>query len=796
MKKDLEAVLEELKRGPLAENITAWRTLPAREAAYGEWPQDLSTALRDAYQSRGIERLYSHQAEAYARISDGRNVVVTTPTASGKTLCYNMPVLDAILKDPSSRAIYLFPTKALGQDQVAELQKLIPCAKAEISAYTYDGDTPGDVRRAVRNRAHIVVTNPDMLHAGILPHHTKWMSLFRNLRYVVVDELHAYRGVFGSNVANVMRRLSRIASFYGSAPQFILSSATIANPQELSEKITGVPVEVVDANGAPQGEKFLVFYNPPVIQRELGIRRSYIPEVVHLASRFLRNGIMTIVFARSRITTEVLLSEIRKRVERTPADRGLVRGYRGGYLPKERRGIERGLREGSVLGVVCTNALELGVDIGSLDVAVLAGYPGTVNSTWQQSGRAGRRQGSSAAVLVASSSPLDQFMIRNPDYFFESSPEHGLVAPDNLLILLSHLKCAAFELPFSESESLGGAPTGELLDYLEQEDVVRLSGGKWHWTSDSYPADNVSLRQVTSDNFVVVDRTGSTSRVIGEVDFSSAPMLIHEKAVYIHEGQQYYVEELDFEERRAYVKQTKIEYYTDAVSYTKVRVLESFDQRESGGVLVEHGEVLVTTQVVGFKKIKFHTLENVGAGDVNLPENQMHTMSYWFTVPAAMVDELPYPRDVLVDGLLGLIYALHNVAAVHLMCDPRDIGATLGDREGSFSVEQTPRGSRQIPGETEGLPDPFEPVLFLYDNLPGGVGFAEELFRSHDALRQRVRTVITECPCEVGCPSCVGPINYVGRQSKSVARHLLRLMAGEEGGQRGGGAEEQGGSDS
>jgi DEAD/DEAH box helicase domain-containing protein len=781
MKKDLEALLTELRRSQLSPNITAWTRLPAREAVYAEWPDGLDLAIRQAYHNRRIERLYSHQAEVYARVAQGHNVVVTTPTASGKTLCYNMPVLDAIVKDPSSRAIYLFPTKALGQDQVAELHELIPHAKASISAYTYDGDTPGDVRRAVRNKAHIVVTNPDMLHSGILPHHTKWMSLFRNLRYVVIDELHAYRGVFGSNVANVMRRLRRIAGFYGSEPRFILSSATIANPEALAERMIGAPADLVDNNGAPQGEKVLIFYNPPVIQEELGIRRSYIPEVVHLATRFLRHGIMTIVFARSRITTEVLLSEIRKQVERTPADRGLVRGYRGGYLPKERREIERGLREGSVLGVVSTNALELGVDIGSLDVAVLAGYPGTVNSTWQQSGRAGRRRGLSAAVLVASSAPLDQFMIRNPDYFLGRSPEHGLIDPDNLLILLSHLKCAAFELPFDEGASLGDAPVGELLEYLEQESVVRLTGGKWHWTSDSYPADNVSLRSVTSDNFVVVDRTGSKSRVIGEVDFTSAPSLIHEKAIYIHEGQQYYVDELQFEERRAYVTQTKIEYFTDAVSYTKVRVLESFEERVSGGVPAEHGEVLVTNQVVGFKKIKFNTLENVGAGDVNLPENQMHTMSYWFTVPASVVCQLPYPKDVLVDGLLGLLYVLHNVAVVHLMCDARDIGATLGDREGSFSVEQTPRGARQIRDETNKLPDPFEPVLFLYDNLPGGVGFSEELFRVHEELLRRAGDVIHGCTCEVGCPSCVGPINYVGRQSKRVARDLLRMVVGGQG---------------
>ncbi|MBN1424864.1 DEAD/DEAH box helicase [Candidatus Fermentibacteria bacterium] len=779
MRTDLQSLLTSIKNGPLGANITAWKRLPAQEPEYAPWPQALSPALRAAYEDRGITQLYSHQAEVYDRVTSGRDVVVTTPTASGKTLCYNLPVLDAILKDPSSRAIYLFPTKALGQDQVAELQEIIPLLRSSVNAYAYDGDTPGDVRRAVRNKAHIVVTNPDMLHAGILPHHTKWMGLFRNLNYIVIDELHAYRGVFGSHVANVIRRLRRIASFYGSSPRFILSSATIANPRELAARVIGSPVDLIDHSGAPRGDKVLAFYNPPVIQEELGIRRSYIPEAVHFASLFLNSSIMTIVFARARMTTEVLLTEIRRRVEKTPAETGLVRGYRGGYLPKQRREIERGLREGTVRGVVSTNALELGVDIGRLDVAVLAGYPGTINSTWQQAGRAGRRSGLSAAILVASSAPLDQYVVRNPDYFFGSSPEHGLIDPENLLILLSHVKCAAFELPFEDRERLGDTDTSEMLEYLEQEGVLRHAGGKWHWTADNYPADHISLRSVSSDNFIVVDRTASTSRVIGEVDFTSAPTIIHEKAIYIHEGTQYYVDELDFEERRAYVSKVAIDYFTDAITYTKVRVIESFDERPSGPVSVEHGEVLVFTQVVGFKKIKFHTLENIGSGEVNLPENQMHTMSYWFTIPSSLIASLPYPRDMLVDGLLGIIYALHNVAAVHLMCDPRDLGATLGDRQGSFSVEQTMAGVRRIPTDEGAMPEDFEPVLFLYDNLPGGVGFSEGLFKAHEELMMRTLSLIRACPCVNGCPSCVGPVNFVGRESKRIARSLLDLLIHE-----------------
>jgi len=776
MKEKLDTILDSLMNGFLADGFTAWHRIPPREAVYADWPEGVEPDLRSAYEERGITKLYTHQSRAYEYASSEQDVVITTPTASGKTLCYNLPVLDAIQKDPSSRAVYLFPTKALGQDQVAELQEIMPLVRTTFRAYTYDGDTPGDVRRAVRNKAHIVVTNPDMLHAGILPHHTKWMGLFRNLKYVVVDELHAYRGVFGSHVANVMRRLNRIAEFYGSRPTFILSSATIANPGELAERITGRSVHRISESGAPEGKKIIAFYNPPVIDKDLGIRRSYLPEVADFASRFINSGIMTIVFARSRINTEVLLTEIRKNVEKTPADKGLVRGYRGGYLPKERRQIERGLRDENILGVVSTNALELGIDIGSLDMSIMAGYPGTITSTWQQAGRAGRRSGLSGAILVASSSPLDQFIIQNPAYFFGSSPEHCFINPDNLLILLSHMKCAAFELPFEEKETLGDTPTSEILEFLQEEQVVRLSGGKWHWTSDNYPADHISLRSVSSDNFIVIDHTDQKSEVIGEVDFASAPMFIHPKAIYLHGAQQYYVDELDFDERRAYVSTVRVDYFTDAISYTKVRILESFEDMKVHTISAHHGEVLVTTQVVGFKKIKFNTLENVGAGEVELPENQMHTTSYWFVIPHEVLEDLPYARDELVDGLLGILHVLSNVAAVHLMCDPRDIGGSLGDKEESLLVEGSMTGGRKIRKDPASESDIFEPVVFLYDNLPGGVGFSDALFQSHEALLGRAADVVAKCACSRGCPSCVGPITFVGKKSKEVAAALFQRI--------------------
>ncbi|NPV84341.1 MAG: DEAD/DEAH box helicase, partial [Candidatus Aminicenantes bacterium] len=436
-------------------SITTIKYLPPRPGSFNDYPPDVHPRLVEALKKKGFSSLYSHQSQAWQKIREGKNVVVVTPTASGKTLCYNLPVLDCILRDPSSRAIYLFPTKALSQDQRAELDETIELLGEEIKIYTYDGDTPQDARRAIRSQGHIIITNPDMLHSGILPHHTKWIKLFENLKYIIIDELHNYRGVFGSHVANVIRRLKRIASFYGARPQFILSTATIANPRDMAQKMIEEPVELIDQNGAPAGEKYFVFYTPPVVNPHLGIRRSYINEARRIATIFLKEQLQTIVFAQSRLLTEVLVTYLKDDIEKSLKDEGLVRGYRGGYLPVRRREIEKGLREGKILGVVSTNALELGIDIGTLDVAVLAGYPGTIASTWQRAGRAGRKTGKSAAVLVASSAPLDQFIINHPDYFFSSPPEMALINPDNLSILVSHIQCAAFELPFEDGEKFG-----------------------------------------------------------------------------------------------------------------------------------------------------------------------------------------------------------------------------------------------------------------------------------------------------------------------------------------------------
>jgi DEAD/DEAH box helicase domain-containing protein len=757
--------------------LVTLRRYPPVPAELADFPADLHPDLRRALEARGIRSLYSHQRLACDRVREGRDIVVVTPTASGKTLCYNLPVLDRILKEPDTRALYLFPTKALAQDQLAELHGLIEAMGADVGTFTYDGDTPQDARKAIRSAAHVVITNPDMLHKGILPHHTKWVKLFENLRFVVIDELHTQRGVYGSHVANLLRRLRRLCEFYGSRPQFLCSSATIGNPKELADALTERETTLVDRSGAPRGERYFAIYNPPVVNRQLGIRRSALGAARDVALGFLRRGLQTIVFAPSRLATEVLVSYLKEAVETRPGSEGVIRGYRGGYLPLKRREIERGLREGSVLGVVSTNALELGVDIGGLDAAVLLGYPGSVASAWQQAGRAGRRQGTSAAVMVTSSTPLNQFIARNPDYFFEAPVEQARVNPDNLHILVSHVKCAAFELPFRSDEGFGGESLPEILEFLEGERLLHRSGGRWHWTSESYPADAISLRSVSSDNFVVQDLTREP-RIIAEVDFDSAPAMVHEKAVYILEGRTYFVEKYDHQERRVHVREAEVDYYTDAVTAARVRILERFAEEADGGARRSHGEVHVTSQVVGFKKIKFHTHENVGAGELHMPENEMHTTAYWLTVSRQVMAGLPFGRDERRDGVVALSHTLGQLAALFLMCDRHDLGVALGDNgQGEARIERglhrlRPGAGAETPGED------YEPNVFLYDNYPGGIGLSEPLYRLHARLLSESRALIAACPCPEGCPSCVGPVGEVGSRGKEVALAILAAIAG------------------
>jgi DEAD/DEAH box helicase domain-containing protein len=764
--------------------ITATRHFPARPAAPAPFPPSLDPRIAEALRARGIEHLFSHQARAWQLVEAGRHVVVVTPTASGKTLCYNLPALQSLVERPEARVLYLFPTKALAQDQLAELET-IARSLPELRMFTYDGDTPQDARRAVRARANLVLTNPDMLHSGGLPHHTKWATLFQNLRYVVIDELHAYRGVFGSHLANVLRRLKRICAHYGSTPQFIMASATIANPAELASRLTGEVVEEVTESGAPSGEKTFVCYNPPVVNRELGIRAPYLGEAAKLAIRLLRAEVPTIVFAQSRLSTEVLLTSIKQGIaDRATGDAGLVRGYRGGYLPNRRRAVERELRAGEALGVVSTNALELGVDIGHLDAAVLAGYPGTIASLWQQAGRAGRRAGSSAAIMVATSAPLDQFMVTHPDYLFGTPPEHARINPDNPFILVNHLKCAAFELPILEDERFGDRDVRRELAALEDEGVLHRAGRRYHWASETYPADHVSLRTVTTDNFLVIDTTFRDAtqtkkrQIVAEVDWGSAFATIHPKAIYLMESVPYEVQELRFredEEKVAYVKRVDVDYFTDAVTAKGVWILRRLEGREHPAYLAEQGEVLVAEKVVGFKKIKLGTMENVGSGEVELPQQEKQTTAAWVTVSAPTLERVSRSREELIDGLRAVTYLLHHLAPIFLLCDIRDLGSWLGDTTpadgGAVATRETAK-QRLMQSER------FSPTIYLYDAHAGGIGLAERVFDVLPDLLRRGLEVLTACPCGFGCPSCVGPVNEIGRRAKaSAARLLIALTA-------------------
>jgi DEAD/DEAH box helicase domain-containing protein len=751
-------------------------TLDGSDGQYVPLPSYLADGLVRALRARGIERLYAHQARALDAARAGRHLAVATPTASGKSLCFHLPVLQALADDPDARALYLYPTKALARDQEASLRELMGAAGSGAGAVVYDGDTPADARRAARERAGIVLTNPDMLHTGILPHHTSWARTMQHLRYVVVDELHTYRGVFGSHVANVLRRLMRVARFHGSEPQIVGATATIGNPRDHAARMFGVrpgDVELVSESGAPRGERRFFLFNPPVVNSELGIRASTVKQAVMLAADLVRARVPTIVFGQSRNSVEVMLRYLRDAVasDDTGIDASRIMAYRGGYLPAQRRDIERRLRDGEILCVVATNALELGIDIGELDAVVCAGYPGTIAATWQRVGRAGRRGERSIGVLVTSSAPVDQYLAREPRYLLGSPVEEARIDPDNVEILVQHLKCAAFELPFKRGEafgSLGGEETADALGFLVRHHVLHEAGGTFHWAADAYPANDVSLRSVGWDNVVIVDV--EHDRSIGELDWRSAHTMLHEQAIYQHDGECWQVERFDHENHKAFVRRVEPDYWTDAMTYVQISVLE---ESATGGVVQSDwssgwGEVAVVEKVVGYKKIKFYTHENAGYGDVRLPEMQMHTTAFWLTVPEHACERLSAGRAAAIDALRGIGLALETAATLALMCDPRDLGTTLGDT--SLEEDGAAGVPRKVRGSAGGVPG-YSPTLFVYEHVPGGTGLAERVWEQRDVLLARTLRLIEGCPCASGCPACVGP----GESTrKASALELLR----------------------
>lgn len=781
----VDAVLEDWLDSRIVKPcLTADETVPGRDARTAPLPPGLPTPIAFALRGRGVTELYEHQARAFLAARDPRTraVVVATPTASGKSYCFHLPVLSTMLEDRDARALYLYPTKALARDQEAGLREIMRASGLESGAVVYDGDTPGDARRAARERTGVVLTNPDMLHAGILPHHTAWARTFQNLKYVVVDELHTYKGVFGSHVANVLRRLMRVARFHGSNPVLIGATATIGNPREHAARMFGIggpsgkdapehELVAITENGAPQGERRVFMFNPPVVNAELGIRASYVKQAVMLATDLVRAHVPTIVFGQSRNNVEVMLRYLRDKVA-PEIDPSRVMGYRGGYLPEQRREIERKLREGEVLCVVATNALELGIDIGGLDAVICAGYPGSVAATWQRFGRAGRRRERSICVLVTSSAPLDQFLAREPEYLLGAAVEEARIDPDNPEILIQHLKCGAFELPFRRGEAYGtldADETASALEFLVQHKVLHETSDTFHWAADAYPANNVSLRSVGWDNVVIID--AEHDKTIAEIDWRGAHTMVHEQAIYQHDGECWQVEKFDYENHKAFVRKVKPDYWTDAMTYTTVSVLEEFgtgpaaviDPPSPDAWPTGWGEVSVVEKVVGYKKIKFYTHENAGYGDVRLPEMQMHTTAFWLTVPEEVCQQIPQGRAAAIDGLRGAGIALETVSTLALMCDPRDLGCTLGDTaldEEGIGENATADGDAPaaVPRKVRGGPQPgYSPTLFLYEHTPGGIGLAERIFEQREVLLARALRLVEGCACATGCPACVGP---------------------------------------
>ncbi|MEN9577256.1 MAG: hypothetical protein RJA70_265 [Pseudomonadota bacterium] len=775
--------------GRVAPCLALERAIPPKAAQTVPILDRLHPKLKHALAQRGIGQLYSHQAQAISAALDGQHVVIATPTSSGKSLCFHLPVLQALAEQPEQSALYLYPTKALSRDQEHSLQDFVLAAELPVSAMVFDGDTRADARRAVREKSRAVLTNPDMLHAGILPNHAKWASLFEGLRYVVLDELHTYRGVFGSHMAHVLSRLQRIARFHGSDPRFICATATIGNPREHAARLLGCEpsaITLVDQSGAPTSSRQVLLYNPPIVDETLQLRGSSLKHAVSLASDLIRARVPTIVFGESRNGVEIMLKYLRDACGGVAGPEAIM-AYRGGYLPEKRRAIESGLRDGQILCVVATNALELGIDIGDLDAVVCVGYPGSVASTWQRFGRAGRRGSRSIALLVCSSRSLDQYLAREPEYLLKAGAEEARIDPGNTEILIQHLKCATFEAPFELSAPgdkpsapdpasgehysvLDAADTRDALEYLVAQGLVHARGNRYFWAGDAYPASHVSLRMIGWDNFVIIDQ--DTDKTIAELDWRASHTMLHEQAIYQHDAEQYQVERLDYDNHKAYVRKVVPDYFTTALTYRDVEVIEEFELAGAGRARIGLGEVKVIEKVTGYKKIKYFTHENAGYGEVHLPEMQMHTTSFWLSLPEALVTALSPSRAALIDALRAAGVALETVSTLALMCEPRDINRTLGD-----GYDSEP-GS--LPGRNSSKRGANEPTLFLFDAHPGGVGLAPRIFRRASELTARARDLIMSCPCPGGCPACIGPTEggagVTGR--KALATQILAACRG------------------
>ena len=759
---DISGFLERLQTAPeYADQMVHLETIPPREASYAEPAQLLQAALRDALSQQGIDALYEHQATALDTLASGSHVVVATGAASGKSLCYQLPILYSLLRNRTARALLLFPTKALAQDQLRSIRSLSQSgvtARVEI----FDGDTPREVRSQIKRSAQVVITNPDMLHLGILPNHRTWTRLFRELRYVVLDEAHVYRGVFGSHVANTIRRLRRLCAHYGSAPQFILCSATIANPGELAEALVGEPVTVVDQDGSPFGGKQFVFWNPPLIDRTQALRKSATSETSAMLSSLLQDGVRTLAFTRTRRQVELVYMSTRQQLaERAPHLVNRISPYRASYLPEDRRRIEADLSSGKLLGVATTNALELGIDVGSLDATVLGGYPGSIASAWQQAGRSGRRQEESLSVLIARADPLDQYLMRYPSFFFGQPHEHALISPNNPRVLDPHLLCAAYEAPLSTADAGRFGPGfEERMASLEGQGLVHRRGERWFLdTSLSYPAESVNIRSTSSSSYGVVEQ--ESGALLEQVEEGSAFFQLHPGAVYLHYGEQYLVNRLDLATKTAYVSIQEVPYYTQCRDITDIQVLRILQERHAGAVNVFLGEVEVSTQVVSYERKNHFSDDSLGEEILDLPTQRFPTVALWFDLPDALVVDIRRRRLDLAGGLHAAEHAAIGVLPLFAMCDRNDIGGV----------------------STPLHPNTGKPQVFIYDGHAGGIGIAEKGYELIEELWAATLRAVEECPCEDGCPGCIqspkcGNGNYP--LDKGVAAMLLRGALGME----------------